>query len=73
MSSSVVYALCSVRKCLFDTLSVLSEVNEEKFGVKSTFKTDMSQYTTTLDVKKLSADQVRREKTCPDVSASDSV
>ena len=35
------------------------KVNAEKFGVKSTFKTDMSQYTTPLNVKKLSAEQVR--------------
>lgn len=36
------------------------KVNAEKFGVKSTFKTDMSQYTTPLNVKKLSAEQVRK-------------
>ena len=33
-------------------------MNKEKFGVKSTFKTGMSQYTTILDVKRLTAEQV---------------
>jgi PAB1-binding protein PBP1 len=35
-------------------------VNEERFGVKSTFKEDLSQYTTVLDVKTVPA-EVRNE------------
>jgi hypothetical protein len=48
------------------------KVNEEKFGYKSTFKNDLSQYTTKLDMKSLTKQQVEKAtKTANEINSAD--